>query len=194
MEVYEHEAKRTILLLPAGYAPLCRAQFLLALRPEGQKNGVSLTSPESASETEASQKESSAVSSSEKSVQAAFDAFTKQIFKDELEGSGLTLHYMLKDPENYGIPQRIRSLENVLWNNLEQVSADMEKLSEELHALILLLTADQLFTYRALDDYLETELAARGLELYTRPVSTTIGTQAQLPILFAEYAFMTGRM
>ena len=48
------------------------------------------------------EKESSAVSSSEESVQAAFDAFTKQIFKDELEGSGLTLHYMLKDPESYG--------------------------------------------------------------------------------------------
>ena len=30
---------------------------------------------------------------------------------------------------------------------------------------------------------------ADGLELYSRPLSTTIGTQAQLPILFAEYAF-----
>ena len=155
-----------------------------------EETGVSLTSPESASETEASQKESSAVSSSEKSVQAAFDAFTKQIFKDELEGSGLTLHYMLKDPENYGISTADPKLGECSLEYLEQVSADMEKLSEELHAFDpSLLTADQLFTYRALDDYLETELAARGLELYTRPVSTTIGTQAQLPILFAEYAF-----
>lgn len=87
MEVYEHESETTILLLPAGYAPLCRAQFLLAASGQGQKKPVSHPSPESASETEASQKESSAVSSSEKSVQAAFDAFTKQIFKDELEGS-----------------------------------------------------------------------------------------------------------
>ena len=155
-----------------------------------EETGVSLTSPESASETEASQKESSAVSSSEKSVQAAFDAFTKQIFKDELEGSGLTLHYMLKDPENYGISTADPKLGECSLEYLQQVSADMEKLSEELHAFDpSLLTADQLFTYRALDDYLETEQIAKGLELYSRPVSTTIGTQAQLPILFAEYAF-----
>ena len=120
----------------------------------------------------------------------AFDAFTKQIFKDELEGSGLTLHYMLKDPESYGISTADPKLGECSLEYLEQVSADMEQLSEELHTFDpSLLTADQLFTYRALDDYLETELAARGLELYTRPVSTTIGTQAQLPILFAEYAF-----
>ncbi|MBS6518818.1 MAG: DUF885 domain-containing protein [Clostridium sp.] len=155
-----------------------------------EETGVSLTSPESASETEASQKESSAVSSSEKSVQAAFDAFTRQIFKDELEGSGLTLHYMLKDPENYGISTADPKLGECSLEYLQQVSADMEKLSEELHAFDpSLLTADQLFTYRALDDYLETEQMAKGLELYSRPVSTTIGTQAQLPILFAEYAF-----
>lgn len=155
-----------------------------------EETGVSLTSPESASETEASQKESSAVSSSEKSVQAAFDAFTKQIFKDELEGSSLTLHYMLKDPENYGISTADPKLGECSLEYLQQVSADMEQLSEELHAFDpSLLTADQLFTYRALDDYLETEQMAKGLELYSRPVSTTIGTQAQLPILFAEYAF-----
>ena len=123
-------------------------------------------------------------------MQAAFDEFTRQVFKDELEGSGLTLHYMLKDPESYGISTADPKLGECSLEYLEQVSADMEQLSEELHTFDpSLLTADQLFTYRALDDYLETELAARGLELYTRPVSTTIGTQAQLPILFAEYAF-----
>ena len=155
-----------------------------------EETGVSLTSSESASEHEASQKASCAVASSEKTVPAAFDAFTKQIFKDELEGSGLTLHYMLKDPESYGISTADPKLGECSLEYLEQVSADMEQLSEELHTFDpSLLTADQLFTYRALDDYLETELAARGLELYTRPVSTTIGTQAQLPILFAVYAF-----
>ena len=123
-------------------------------------------------------------------MQAAFDEFTRQVFKDELEGSGLALHYMLKDPESYGISTADPKLGECSLEYLEQVSADMEQLSEELHAFDpSLLTADQLFTYRALDDYLETELTARGLELYTRPVSTTIGTQAQLPILFAEYAF-----
>ena len=155
-----------------------------------EKTHASQETSAAALETDASGEEPASKASSEQSVQAAFDEFTRQVFKDELEGSGLTLHYMLKDPENYGISTADPKLGECSLEYLQQVSADMEKLSEELHAFDpSLLTADQLFTYRALDDYLETELAARGLELYTRPVSTTIGTQAQLPILFAEYAF-----
>lgn len=155
-----------------------------------EETGVPQTTAEAVLETDASQEELSAGSSSEKSVQAAFDEFTGQVFKDELEGSGLTLHYMLKDPENYGISAADPKLGEYSLEHLKQISADMKKLSEELHAFDpSLLTADQLFTYRALDDYLETEQMAEGLELYSRPVSTTIGTQAQLPILFAEYAF-----
>lgn len=155
-----------------------------------EKTHASQETSAAALKTDASGEEPASKASSEQSVQAAFDEFTRQVFKDELEGSGLTLHYMLKDPENYGISTADPKLGECSLEYLEQVSADMEKLSEELHAFDpSLLTADQLFTYRALDDYLETELAARGLELYTRPVSTTIGTQAQLPILFAEYAF-----
>lgn len=155
-----------------------------------EKTHASQETSAAALKTDASGEEPASKASSEQSVQAAFDEFTRQVFKDELEGSGLTLHYMLKDPENYGISTADPKLGECSLEYLEQVSADMEQLSEELHTFDpSLLTADQLFTYRALDDYLETELAARGLELYTRPVSTTIGTQAQLPILFAEYAF-----
>lgn len=155
-----------------------------------EKTHASQETSAAALKTDASGEEPASKASSEQSVQAAFDEFTRQVFKDELEGSGLTLHYMLKDPENYGISTADPKLGECSLEYLQQVSADMEQLSEELHTFDpSLLTADQLFTYRALDDYLETELTARGLELYTRPVSTTIGTQAQLPILFAEYAF-----
>lgn len=155
-----------------------------------EKTHASQETSAAALKTDASGEEPASKASSEQSVQATFDEFTRQVFKDELEGSGLTLHYMLKDPENYGISTADPKLGECSLEYLQQVSADMEKLSEELHAFDpSLLTADQLFTYRALDDYLETEQMAKGLELYSRPVSTTIGTQAQLPILFAEYAF-----
>jgi len=42
MEVYEHESETTILLLPAGYAPLCRAQFLLAASGQRDRRHRSL--------------------------------------------------------------------------------------------------------------------------------------------------------
>lgn len=155
-----------------------------------EETGVFQTSSEAVEEATLSSEDASATSSSEKSVQAAFDEFTKQVFKEELESSGLTLHYMLKDPEHYGISASDPTLGEYSLDSLKQTSDDMEKLSEQLHTFDpSLLTADQLFTYRALDDYLETEQTAKGLELYTRPVSTTIGTQAQLPILLAEYTF-----
>lgn len=132
----------------------------------------------------------SEASQDQASVQAAFDKFTEQVFRDELESSGLTLHYLLKSPEAYGISRENPSLGECSLDALTKVSADVEELYGTLQSFdSSLLTADQLFTYRVLKDYLETEKMAAGLELYTRPLSTTIGTQAQLPILFAEYAF-----
>ena len=34
-----------------------------------------------------------------------------------------------------------------------------------------------------------TQLSAKGLELYDQPLSSSLGVQAQLPILLSEYAF-----
>lgn len=68
-----------------------------------EKTHASQETSAAALKTDASGEEPASKASSEQSVQAAFDEFTRQVFKDELEGSGLTLHYMLKDPESYGI-------------------------------------------------------------------------------------------
>ena len=55
------------------------------------------------------------------------------------------------------------------------------------------LRQDQLLTYRILDQYLDTQLSSKGLELYDQPLSSSLGIQAQLPILLSEYAFYTRR-
>lgn len=176
--------------------------FLLTAcsRPPGQENGAAVqtesaeTAHTQGSDLASSENgisgDSSVPSADQTSVQAAFDTFTDEIFREELEGSGITLHYLLRDPEALGISEENPELGKCSLEELKQVSADIRELSDRLHEFDpALLTADQLFTYRVLDDYLETEKMADGLELYSRPLSTTIGTQAQLPILFAEYAF-----
>ena len=43
--------------------------------------------------------------------------------------------------------------------------------------------------YDALSETLQASLMGRGLELYEQPLAPTIGVQAQLPILLAEYSF-----
>ena len=53
------------------------------------------------------------------------------------------------------------------------------------------LSADQRLTWHILADYLDTALLSQGLELYTEPLAPTIGVQAQLPVLLAEYTFYT---
>ena len=73
---------------------------------------------------------------------------------------------------------------------LKKDSSDNAALLKELYTFpSTLLTADQLFTCKMLQDALETELQSSGLELFYQPLSSTIGTQAQLPVLLAEYSF-----
>lgn len=127
---------------------------------------------------------------SAKEVQAAFDEFTMKVFREELSASPLSLHCMVRHPENYGIEQPEMTMGDFSVDTLKESSVEARQMKEELSAFdTAALTPDQIFTYKMLEDYLDTELLSDGLELYSQPLSPTIGTQAQLPILFAEYTF-----
>lgn len=124
------------------------------------------------------------------SVQAEFDVFTDRIFRETVGSDPLNLHFMLKEPENYGIEAPEIKFQTISKTELELDSDDNAALLQELRAFEpALLTSDQLFTYRMLEDVLETGLQSNGLELFTQPLSPLIGTQAQLPVLMAEYTF-----
>lgn len=123
-------------------------------------------------------------------VQAEFDIFTNDIFKDELSQDPLALHCYLRHPENYGIETTELTLGDFSLEKMKEASAEIKMTLDQLHSFeTAKLTSDQLFTYRMLEDYLEIELSSDGLELYYQPLSPQIGIQAQLPILFAEYTF-----
>lgn len=123
-----------------------------------------------------------------KRAQAGFDEFTDEIFKSELSASPLSLNSIVRHPENYGIVAPEMTLGEFSYESLKESNADIKQTKEELASFdIALLTVDQRFTYRMLSDFLETGLLSEGLELYEQPLSPTIGTQAQLPIIFAEY-------
>lgn len=125
-----------------------------------------------------------------KKVQADFDTLTNEIFKEELSADPLSVHLMLRYPENYGITVTNPVFSDFSEATLKQSTAEIKEMLTRLQAIdSSLLTPEQLFTYQMLKDYLDTELSGDGLELYTQKITPAIGTQAQLPILFGEYAF-----
>lgn len=134
--------------------------------------------------------ENESSSRSPEAVQTAFDSFTERIFQEILSEDPLSLHFMTEHPETYGLAQPKMTFPSISAEELKQDSEDNAALLKELYSFpTSLLTSDQLFTYRMLEDTLETELQSRGLELFYQPLSPTIGTQAQLPVLLAEYRF-----
>lgn len=121
-----------------------------------------------------------------------FSDFTKEVFCSELGGNTLNLHYTVANPENYGIQQEEVSLgSSDLQSRMLSLSA-CENYRTALRAFDRNeLSASQQLTYDIFLDYLDTELAASDLVLYDEPLGASLGIQAQLPILLAEYPLRT---
>lgn len=125
---------------------------------------------------------------------SAFDAYTEQLFRDEISENTINLHYTLAYPENYGISEYTPDLGNFTLEELSHRTEELLLLTEELQSFDYhALSTEQQFTYDILSDYLETELSASDLYLYQELLSPTVGYQAQLPVLLAEYTFRTER-
>lgn len=124
-------------------------------------------------------------------LQADFETFCTDLFKKEMEVSGtLDLHYTLLHPENYGIDAEDASLGTYRLSELIKSNHEIHDLKEKLSEFDPhMLSDDQQILYDSLSERIETGLMAEGLELYDQPLAPTIGIQAQLPILLAEYSF-----
>jgi uncharacterized protein (DUF885 family) len=123
-------------------------------------------------------------------AQEDFDELMDQVFQDELSGSQLDLHYLLKDPSVYGVEKADALYPPLTDEAMAQNRKDRDSLSKSLASFDAgLLTSDQKLTKRVLESFLNTESMADGLELYAQPLAVTVGIQAQLPILLSEYTF-----
>lgn len=123
-------------------------------------------------------------------AQASFDQLTNDLFLDEVDNSLITLHYTLANPAAYGITDYDKTLGTVSLEDSKQALNDAKSLKVQLNDIdSRLLREDQLLTYNILSSYLNTMLDSEGLELYDQPLSSSLGIQAQLPILLSEYVF-----
>ncbi len=121
-----------------------------------------------------------------------FDELTDQIFRETVTNSLLDLHYTVTNPETLKL-ERPESLygDFSLASLQEEMASDKEMLNTLKAIPKNSLSQDRQLSYDILLSYLETECMADGLEQYVRPFAPTIGIQAQLPVLLAEYAFYT---
>lgn len=127
-------------------------------------------------------------------AQKEFDAFTDDLFIREASESLLTLHYTLAAPEAYGITDYDNTLGTVSQEESRRALSEARDVSRQLESMdSRLLREDQRLTYTILSSYLNTLLSADGLELYDQPLSSSLGIQAQLPIILSEYAFYSAR-
>lgn len=118
-----------------------------------------------------------------------FRTFTNEIFEKEVSESMLTLHYSLAHPEKKGISRPAPSLGTVSSNMdgtyrlytgyLEKLKTfSPDKLSRENQ-----ITLDMLLLY------FHTQLSLKDHILLEEMLSPSLGIQAQLPVLLAEYTF-----
>ena len=123
------------------------------------------------------------------SEDARFEAYADAIFEKEVTGNTLTLHYSLAHPEEEGILRPSPTLGTVntemdeVYALCEEYEAGLKSFAYSQLSRENQITLDTLLLYfhtlRSLDDrYL--------LEEYLSP---SLGIQAQLPVLLAEYAF-----
>lgn len=121
-----------------------------------------------------------------------FDAFTEKLFRAEICGSTLNLHYTLADPSAYGIknyPITLGSMDQAA--HLTSTALTENYLTSLREFTREELSPERQLTYDILKDYLENCQKGAAYYLYDEPLSPTLGVQAQLPVLLAEYTFRT---
>ncbi|MDY3249456.1 MAG: DUF885 domain-containing protein [Candidatus Choladocola sp.] len=121
-----------------------------------------------------------------------FEILSEKVFSSEMAGNTLNLHYTVANPAAYNIEQKSVTLGNASLNARQQSCAAAENYLSALKKIdCSRLSSTHQLTYRIFYDYLETELSSASLLLYDEPLSPSLGIQAQLPVLLAEYSFRT---
>lgn len=123
-------------------------------------------------------------------INRRFRACTNTIFTADISGNPLNLHYTLAYPESAGIRDYSHSLGTFDPAQLSGQKILLENRRTMINAFPTRdLSPDNQLTQRILSLYYETQLLPARQYLLDEALSPSLGTQAQLPILLAEYTF-----
>lgn len=126
----------------------------------------------------------------EQTADETFKTFTSRLFLSNVSSNTLTLHYTLADPEAAGITDAPVSFGEYSASAKERSAAALENALDTLCSFPKEeLSASNRLTYDILRVQIQSELALAEYPYYEEILSPLLGTQAQLPILLAEYSF-----
>ena len=121
---------------------------------------------------------------------ASYNRLCREIFRDELSGNTLTLHYTLKNPADYGIYESEAHLPVYSPENRALTNA---AITDWLDALLAIdekkLSEENQYSYALLCRYLTLQQSLSAYSCYEEPLSPNSGMQQTLPVLFSEYRF-----
>lgn len=120
-----------------------------------------------------------------------FTDFTRDIFRHEISSNTLNLHYTLTDPSSYDLEPRLPTFGNLDHASVEAQYEYLETCLKKTEHYITKghLNTTDLFTARLLKWWLEGQLKLKDYYYYQEPLGPTLGIQAQLPVLLAEFPF-----
>ena len=125
-------------------------------------------------------------------IQEEFDAFLNDIFISEVKQDSITLNYTLANPANYGVTDAPVTFGEYGTDAVKEGYALSENYLKRLNDFDYnALSQAQKQTYTILKSELELDQSAKDIYLYGEALSPTVGLQAQLPVLLAEYNFYT---
>lgn len=126
--------------------------------------------------------------------QQEFAEYLDQLFREEITGNTINLHYTLKNPEQYGI----REYPVTLGHISQEGSIAAVAMLENMQAALAEFDPGQMdreyaMIHDMLKDEIQTELRAAELYLYQEPLRPSTGVAGELPVLLAEYTFYRER-
>ena len=169
------------LFISAATAPGCSSENAALVNPSGSDNSSDFTGNTSHSD------ESSADLAS---YIASFDAFTEQVFCQEITANTINLHFTLAHPENYGIADHEVTLGDISMDAINESYARIENYLSTLNQFDKeKLPLSKQLTYDVLKKDFESSLENTSFVLYDELLAPSSGIHAQLPILLEEYLF-----
>ncbi|MCD8198425.1 MAG: DUF885 domain-containing protein [Lachnospiraceae bacterium] len=119
-----------------------------------------------------------------------FDDFSTEFFRHEVSQSTISLHYTLADPSAYGIEEAAASFGLLDEEQAATEQAWLRESAAELREWLNRgLEEKDETTARVLLWWIEGQLKADDFYYYQEPLAPTLGVQAQLPVLLAEFPF-----
>lgn len=120
----------------------------------------------------------------------SFVSFADRMFRSEIVKNTMDLHYTLEEPETLSITPAEVSLGSCHPDALRESYAVLDSYAQEMEKIpSLWLSSKNRLTYDILKTYFSVQSEEASYLLYDEPLGASLGTNAQLPILLAEYSF-----